>query len=519
MVDLYQKVSSLAGSQIAHPAFFGPSKNALFSELSPVHPVIVSQSLIESAKREGLRAKPANKALSEAERYRLVRTTKSQTKGLCPKSKAAPADLIGSVDGLFVGPLVHSREMVEPPKEEAHQRVSKGPGQYTVVQFREWSEEYRVRTRIDIAAAQPQAPEGERISKMLSNRGARNIADSCHYMALKHGGYKTFVTGTFSNEKRAEIEAGNTTIQKEVTRAMDALKKMYLRGWNTSEGEKVDAAGPLFSYCWVVEIPKNEDGTDNPHVHMMIDWRVDYRLFAEWSGRIERIWGNGYFHLEKIKDPECAGAYMAKAAGYLTKGEDDGGQGVVKGNRYGISKPARAPGWCSLGDYELGVMGKLIHEVHDHMTRKYGSDFRERKRLNQQLSDTPKGHKSRQKIGERLQKVRAKLNALPVRASKYQIVCKGQESFNKFLGWVTSAGWDSSTRPDSIWFAEFKRQQAQRQKRSWWNRLSASFAEMSESVEMIGDLLTVYGDDLNRVEAVNDGNDWGEYERLGLGLV
>lgn len=307
----------------------------------------------------------------------------------------------------------------------------------TVIQFREWSDEWRVRTQVEAGMTAPPTQAGERISELLSSRGAKKIAESCEFMSLKKGGYKTFVTGTFSTEARQRIDRGETTIQKELSRSMDALQKMYTRGWVTSTGEKVAGHSDGLCYCWVVEIPKNKEGGDNPHVHLLMGWRVDRRLFDDWAARIERIWGNGTFHLEKIKDCNCAGAYMAKAAGYLTKAEGADNQGKVRGNRYGISEPARAPDWVTVKKAQLHSMGQIISDIYDHLTVKHGAQYRERARLNRALADAPKEAKNtRQKIGERLQAVRAELKKIPVRCNRYQIILKGYGAASTFFAWA-----------------------------------------------------------------------------------
>ncbi len=235
------------------------------------------------------------------------------------------------------------------------------------------------------------------------------------------------------------------SIQKELSRCMDNWQKIYQRG---GYGESLD-------YCWVVEIPKNDKGEDNPHVHILMRWRVPYVQFEGWANRLEKVWGMGFATLEKLKDPEAAGAYMAKAAGYITKGNGDDSQGSVRGNRYGISESARAPGWEKLSESQLHVMGQLIREVYDHVTDKHGADYGERKRLNharevelkagkawaeknpgQPLPENMK--KRRAKIGERLQKVRKKIKSIPVRASKYQLVLKGKLAAFQFFNWAKS---------------------------------------------------------------------------------
>lgn len=369
----------------------------------------------------------------------------------------------------------------------------------TIVQFREWSDEWRIRTEaMGTVGSAPPSQSGERISELLSQRGAKKIAESCEYMSLKKGGYKTFVTGTFNTETRAKIASGETTIQKEVSRCMDAMQKMYQRGWVTPEGENVPGHREGLCYCWVVEIPKDENGGDNPHVHMLLGWAVPYRLFAAWSARIERIWGNGYFHLEKIKDCACAGAYMAKAAGYLSKGAGDDTQGKVRGNRYGISEPARAPDWVTYGKSQLHTMGQIIADVYDHLTLKYGADYRERKQLKNLLDNTPKDQtKTRLKIGERLQMVREKLKALPIRCNKYQVILKGASIAGTFITWAkgeplkrpdwlpelpADLAWQEGRQPtaaDSHYFRKLrdKFQQLKRRRHAWTDCMLASLVD------------------------------------------
>lgn len=354
--------------------------------------------------------------------------------------------------------LQHCAPEPLPPVEVEPKPVVTPKGQTgcsTVIQYRDWSDEWRIRTQVETANNLPPQVDGERITEMLSQRGAKKIAESCEYMSLKKGGFKTFVTGTFNEATRARIAANETTIQREVSRCMDAMQKMYRRGWTTEEGERVPGHAEGLSYCWVVEVPKNEQGEENPHVHMLLGWAVPFAQFRNWAARIEGIWGNGYFHMEKIKDCRCAGAYMAKALGYMTKGQE-GSQGKVRGNRYGISEPARAPDWVTIGKKQLHAMGQIIADVYDHITQKYGADYRERKQLNKKLGATPKNAKAtRYKIGKRLQAVRDKLSLLPIRCNKYQVILKGEGAQRTFLSWALG---DSNEPPE--WLPELPRELA-----------------------------------------------------------
>lgn len=73
--------------------------------------------------------------------------------------------------------------------------------------------------------------------------------------------------------------------------------------------------GRQLSYLWVTENPENAAGERNPHVHMMVRWSVPFSVFPCWARRMERLWGNGYLHLEKLRTRAAAGYYIAKAAG------------------------------------------------------------------------------------------------------------------------------------------------------------------------------------------------------------
>jgi len=258
---------------------------------------------------------------------------------------------------------------------------------------------------------------------------------------------------------------------------MDSMKKMFQRGWQYM-GKRgvvlVPSAGKDFHYCWVVEVPKNEQGEDNPHIHMLMNWSVEFKDFKAWASRIEGLWSHGYFHLEHINDPEAAGAYMAKAAGYMTKAEGADDQGKVSGNRYAISTAARAPDWVTISVQEMGIMGRLIRETYDHIQHKYSSDYWKRKKLNEKRDQVIKRARAvqaadpdnrypekakalRVKIGESLQKVRAKINAIPIRASKYQLIIKDKYTFFKFLQKAEAVGWGSDAPPSTKWIYIQKR--------------------------------------------------------------
>ncbi len=449
--------------------------------------------------------------LREAERHRLVEAAKSPT-ATFEQLRAAknafsalnrvddrPATLAAMPEGPF-----HSfdrESKAEAMRQESRREVTE-PRAQSIIEYRAWCDEFRIRSRVLGKGTPPKPVEGTRESDRLSFRAALKISESCAYMAAKRGGYQTFVTGTFSDAARARVSQGETSIQAEITRTMDAIQQMYRRGWtNEKTGHRIAGHDEALPYCWVVEVPENEHGEPNPHVHMLLGWSVPYAEFEGWAARIEAIWGNGYFHLEKIKDPDAAGAYMAKAAGYLCKAQGRDDQGTVKGNRYAISSTARAPGWEVVAIKQLGIMGRLIRDVYDSMQAKYAGLYHQRKQLNEAREKVRQKAKAAQdqnpenryplaaktaleKIGARLMAVRNTINGLPARPGKYQLILKGRKAFRRFMDWAESMGLKKGVDPASPWVGHFLEQRRLRQRlRVAWQ----STGELAKHVEQLID--------------------------------
>ncbi|MCA1809388.1 MAG: hypothetical protein LC725_08070 [Lentisphaerae bacterium] len=396
------------------------------------------------------------------------------------------------------------------------------PGAWGIIEYRAWAQEWRIRTQVETTAGTlPPDNTGTRETDHLTMRAAKIIAESCQFVATCKGGYRTFFTLTFDDDRRAAIAAGETTVQREVSRFMDGLSRMWSRGWKTRE--KTPAGKPIgeaprsgdLLYLWVAECPKNEDGEDNPHVHVLVNWRVKYAMFQAWAARIEALWGQGFAHIEKLRDANAAGGYMLKALGYMTKGKE-GDQGKIRGNRYNLSRAARAPGWVCIERRQLHALGVLIADIDQHITETYGEQYQERKRLANTLATIPKKKTGmRRAVGRRLEQVRRDLaDAVPVVASKYQILIKGHAAYREVREWLSASwhtrprvawlpekgpgeNWDASQRSESQWYAEQKR-------RIWWRRACRVAARMRwtdaeweasrDTVEQWASLLTARDD-------------------------
>ncbi|SHK68537.1 hypothetical protein SAMN05216369_2828 [Marinobacter antarcticus] len=574
MKPSYTSKETLNRAQASAARFFDGSYGPFIDR---VHPELKLKVQEQRAARE------AEVSQRRAEANRLVKASKS------------PTDRFPGSTGAYFNRPAPRRKPVPIQLEMAKPGYAHNldqAGTWTVIEYRKWADEYRIRmdTRPG-AGAQTPDNAGDRVTAMLTERGARKISESCYYMACQRGGFSTFATLTLSQEAReklgrrimvpmfpanesgfpviplesarakqgplgvrydlesetprynvAEInyQAGEIrheksgalytplkmgwkwSVQKEASRFFEAANKMYQRGWQyqNDQGEAVKVAGsrkcvakkrpaskgdqfdavatpikfepePL-AYLWVAENPDRIDTEtgeymgENPHLHIMMKWRVDHRHFEAWAARLEKLWGHGFAHLEKIKDPQKAGSYVAKAAGYLSKAQGKTDQGDIRGNRYGISARARAPGWIECERHQVGLMGWLLAEAHEKWNTKHGPKIARRDYLKKKLTGdisvragkvvqilAAQPHE-RKAIGNALEKVRRAIEALP-RVSKYGAVFKSQEQLDRFMTWAHRQGW--SERPqESLWLKQWRHNQLFRRNRSRLNASAEDFA-------------------------------------------
>ena len=417
------------------------------------------------------------------------------------------------------------REFERHPERVGH----KAPGIQCIVEQRKWAGEYRIRNQVETTVGQrPPEQSGPRLSQYLSDNGFRSLTESAAYMQMERGGYTTFVTLTVSDEKRADLKAGKTTIQREASRCFDAWNKMYQRGLKR---EGIPGNDDTLDYLWVVEVPDNARGEANPHIHVLMRWSVPYEKFDGWAKRLERAWGMGFAKLEKMKSSKGAGAYIAKAVGYLCKAQGKSDQGEVRGNRYGISESARAPGWEVLTKMQMDCMGQLISDVYDHLTFKHGQDYKDRKKLNWELDEARRAAKAARKasgkgkppawmtgtikiLEARQKAVRERLDALPLRANRYQVILKSDKAYEEFMAWACNPKFNQDIAPwlpekpegvayspgaypkprDGLYFVQL-RNKFQENKRKRWAVTDDVCAHMVEQeLAMRDDSLDAYSD-------------------------
>lgn len=253
-------------------------------------------------------------------------------------------------------------------------------------------------TEADSKSKKPKPQYGDRYTDKLTDNAKRQIDHACRYQAQLRRGFRTFLTLTFNQEARDQLQAfdempqgtkGRESIGSYARKFFNALNNAWQRGkgfrshwlqdgkqrtggsyqakhgrvdaWNKSAkwcalkeemGEAFHIRGRKelpFNFIWVAENPATVKHTDfgpvkveNPHIHVLMNWHVKNKQFPAWARWIESVWGKGFANLQKLKKPAAAAAYMGKAANYISKG-GDGNQGRIRGNRFSVSKWARAP--------------------------------------------------------------------------------------------------------------------------------------------------------------------------------
>lgn len=318
----------------------------------------------------------------------------------------------------------------------------------------------------------------------------------------------------------------DSSIGSEVSRFIDLAQKMYQRGWvpdympaRVKRGqERVKPAGTkcgkviadgLFTpirrgdrkdkiiqhprckeikkdvykicavpldYCWVAEMPANEDGEPNPHVHILLRWQVPKTHFFAWVGRLERIWGNGFAKIERIKHAKAGASYLVKAVGYAAKGSD-GNQGLIRGNRYSIGAVSRAKDWEEMGSFIADNMAAIIAECEEKLARKNAHYDEVARHARIKLKQAKKQHqitKNNKKLADdvkakRIEKLKARMlefdheitqaretkrNRGVIATGHYQITFTGDnatENFDNFLGWAFNCRqWQANTRNEAV---------------------------------------------------------------------
>lgn len=615
MKPSYTSKETLDRAQLSAARFFDEPYGPFIRR---VHPNLADKIRQDKATRQ------AEVSQRRAEAYRLVKAAKS------------PTDRFPGLTGLFFNrpgdrkfPKKNPATTTPSGKPEADHTAPDltAPGTWAVIEKRDWAGEHRLRmeTRPGAGVHTPDNA-GERITAMLTERGARKISESCYFMACQRGGFSTFATLTLTPEAReklgrrewqapAEMEEGWLienpikiepsrakqgrfaphftddhqtakqnkpfdvggpfalldletrrpftpikhvwiwSVQKEASRFFEAANKMYTRGWQyqTAEGATVKVPGsckcvparrkvttegnpvtwlkdgpytpikfkaePL-AYLWVAENPDRIDEQtgellgENPHLHLMMKWAVPYKHFEAWATRLEKLWGHGFAHLEKIKDPQKAGSYVAKAAGYLSKAQGKTDQGDIRGNRYGISSRARAPGWIETERYQVGMMGWLIAEAHELWSEKHGEKIQRREKLKRELEATNDAGQ-RQKIGKLLEATRKEIEPLP-RISKYAALFKSEGQKDQFFRWARGRGWEEKTQC-SLWLKEWRKAQwARREYRvitrideATLDRLEPDYLDVADWIAMADSGAVVCTDDETE-SAINDAIDYFE---------
>ncbi|MFM2476691.1 hypothetical protein [Celerinatantimonas sp. MCCC 1A17872] len=465
MIDPHILSQAVAGLE---PAFFGGEYHPevlpkIPEPKGPVFDARAEQLKLERLIRGSLQ-RDSRAAPPKAEDSRLVQRRKSQTQPFSPHFDAR-GDIPRNVD------------------EETGEIGSFSLGARARLYYRNWSDEYRVRVEAQTSVSiPPEENSGERETSELSSAGARKIMESGAFVQAVRGGFTTFLTLTFDNDACERIQSGDTTIGKEVSRFFDNAKKMYKRGFAMAHdvighknGYDIYGAECLpeetahkddFDYIWCAECPKGKTREINPHCHVLLRWTVDEYLFHSWAYRIERLWGQGMANLKRIHSAEAAAGYLIKALGYIAKGKNSkNNQGVIRGNRYSISKSARAPKWECIASFYADNMTAIINELRDRWrwedapTRAQIHDAKDQlaqKKRAYMIAQKQRRFQTAEKLKARLEQLTTtmrsgyqKIRSRQARADEYQITMKGQARITNFISWaIARRGW-RATEPEN----------------------------------------------------------------------
>ncbi|MCM0151535.1 hypothetical protein [Photobacterium galatheae] len=274
--------------------------------------------------------------------------------------------------------------------------------------------------------------------------------------------------------------------------------------WKEKPGKGLQKVAVPLDYCWVAEMPANEHGEPNPHVHVLFRWRVPKSYFHAWAGRLEGLWGNGFAKIEKIKHAKAGAGYLVKAVGYAAKGRD-GNQGLIRGNRYGISACARAPGWHELASFQADNMAAIIAELEEKLYRRKVHHEEREKRAFFKLKESKRQYQitknskqlSEERRAARLEKLKAMMlqqdqeiaaakadkHATGVIASgHYQITFTGEnasEKFDRFLGWaVNNRQWQANARNEQL------KEELEQEKAALIASMQKEYAELQDDLNL-----------------------------------
>lgn len=193
----------------------------------------------------------------------------------------------------------------------------------------------------------PSRRKGERLrTERLSQNAARTIRVAAQKAKQDGLGFEAFWTFTFSPrvelpdglvlDSRTAVAEGLIVPSAEVRRFLNSFSQTFRNQYPSGDYRRGQ-----FAYVWVAENPLSETG-ENPHIHLLTNFTVPRDEFDEFAAATERRWRLGTVHLELLRKPAAAAAYMMKAVGYVSKGrEADRAPEPVWGRRWGCSANVR----------------------------------------------------------------------------------------------------------------------------------------------------------------------------------
>lgn len=206
----------------------------------------------------------------------------------------------------------------------------------------------------------------------LSSKGAR-VIQGASLKAVQIGQpFRAIWQPTVSEEFVSEFlpADGVDGVQKPCRTLSDEFRRFW--HWVTDYCAVNGHKRPVYAYT--CESKSDGDRDYHPHIHVLTSLVMCRDEFEEFAPLAEAAWGLGSVHMEVIKRPKNAGAYLLKAARYSVKGTISD-QGRVWGRRWSVSRAVRpverrdeVP--LSGGDaYELEACADLLRDLRKQSAR------------------------------------------------------------------------------------------------------------------------------------------------------
>jgi hypothetical protein len=95
-------------------------------------------------------------------------------------------------------------------------------------------------------------------------------------------------------------------------------------------------------------------------------------------------------------------------------------------------------------------MGQLISECYDHISENFGWMFTDRRKLLETLAKENLSIESREAAKKGLNGIRKKINDMPIKCTRYQVILKGWANASAFFEWAKGEKINNDWLPEKL---------------------------------------------------------------------